>query len=452
MIVDPLTGLPVVENVKVFGRGGGVSGGGGGSWGSISGDLPDQTDLQDALDLKADTTTVTAAHLKDEKVSNNLTEPLFSGSGTATDYNSFFGTSFANTAAIGVNVRYFILRDNSGVYQRYGIWWDPNRAIPAFQWNTEYIILFNRVNTGLSAGVGAPWGTPTTFPTFTGIQSFIQASATSRHALNSSATITSLPTAVNLLSDITSNFYFALAPPGATVWCAELGKQIFHKGFNQWVDANGLAPVAYDSTSGSAMVTTKATQTLEAKTLTSPKISSGTVPATATSTGTAGQVQWDDDYIYVATATNSWKRAPLNDFSSDNLPVMARIFSPIKPSAQSGGFGHTFAGSIEFYNTGTYAIGDYAEFLVPLAAGNYDFDISYATFSSAGIIKLTVDGVDIGATIDAYSATTVRYLQTTRSSVAVAGGLTPIRIEVTGKNASSGNYRYIIQSILANKV
>lgn len=137
---------------------------------------------------------------------------------------------------------------------------------------------------------------------------------------------------------------------------------------------------------------------------------------------------------------------------SDNLPVMARIFTPIKPSAQSGGFGYTFAGSIEFYNAGTYAIGDYAEFLVPLAAGNYDFNISYATFSSAGIIKLTVDGVDIGATIDAYSATTVRYLQTTRSSVAVAGGLTPIRIEVTGKNASSGNYRYIIQSILANKV
>ncbi len=132
--------------------------------------------------------------------------------------------------------------------------------------------------------------------------------------------------------------------------------------------------------------------------------------------------------------------------------VMARIFSPIKPSAQSGGFGYTFAGSIEFYNAGTYAIGDYAEFLVPLAAGNYNFDISYATFSSAGIIKLTVDGVDIGATIDAYSATTVRYLQTTRSSVAVAGGLTPIRIEVTGKNASSSNYRYIIQSILANKV
>ena len=137
---------------------------------------------------------------------------------------------------------------------------------------------------------------------------------------------------------------------------------------------------------------------------------------------------------------------------SDNLPVMARIFTPIKPSAQSGGFGYTFAGNIEFYNAGTYAIGDYAEFLVPLAAGNYNFDISYATFSSGGIIKLTVDGVDIGATIDAYSATTVRYLQTTRSSVAVAGGLTPIRIEVTGKNASSGNYRYIIQSILANKV
>jgi hypothetical protein len=32
------------------------------------------------------------------------------------------------------------------------------------------------------------------------------------------------------------------------------------------------------------------------------------VPANATSAGTAGQVAYDTDYIYICTATNTWKR------------------------------------------------------------------------------------------------------------------------------------------------
>lgn len=34
-------------------------------------------------------------------------------------------------------------------------------------------------------------------------------------------------------------------------------------------------------------------------------------PATSSSTGTAGTVTWDSDHLYVCTATNTWKRAPL---------------------------------------------------------------------------------------------------------------------------------------------
>jgi hypothetical protein len=34
-------------------------------------------------------------------------------------------------------------------------------------------------------------------------------------------------------------------------------------------------------------------------------------PATATSTGTAGQITYDTNFIYVCTATNTWKRAAL---------------------------------------------------------------------------------------------------------------------------------------------
>jgi hypothetical protein len=31
-------------------------------------------------------------------------------------------------------------------------------------------------------------------------------------------------------------------------------------------------------------------------------------------TGTAGQISWDADYIYVCVATNTWKRATLNSY------------------------------------------------------------------------------------------------------------------------------------------
>ena len=41
------------------------------------------------------------------------------------------------------------------------------------------------------------------------------------------------------------------------------------------------------------------------------KISSG-APASATSTGTAGEIKWDSNYIYVCVATNTWKRVAIS--------------------------------------------------------------------------------------------------------------------------------------------
>jgi hypothetical protein len=39
-----------------------------------------------------------------------------------------------------------------------------------------------------------------------------------------------------------------------------------------------------------------------------------TTPASSSATGTAGQIEWDADFIYVCTATNTWKRASLSSF------------------------------------------------------------------------------------------------------------------------------------------
>jgi|13_taG_2_1085334.scaffolds.fasta_scaffold06596_8 hypothetical protein len=34
-------------------------------------------------------------------------------------------------------------------------------------------------------------------------------------------------------------------------------------------------------------------------------------PASASATGTAGTISWDADYIYICTATNTWKRVAI---------------------------------------------------------------------------------------------------------------------------------------------
>jgi hypothetical protein len=58
------------------------------------------------------------------------------------------------------------------------------------------------------------------------------------------------------------------------------------------------------------VVTTTGSQTLTNKSLTAPTLSTAT-PASATATGTTGTIVWDADYIYICTATNTWKRAAI---------------------------------------------------------------------------------------------------------------------------------------------
>jgi len=59
---------------------------------------------------------------------------------------------------------------------------------------------------------------------------------------------------------------------------------------------------------GVIVPTVSSVSTLTGKTLTSPKITSGNAPANASSTGVAGQIEWDASFIYICTATNTWKR------------------------------------------------------------------------------------------------------------------------------------------------
>jgi hypothetical protein len=41
------------------------------------------------------------------------------------------------------------------------------------------------------------------------------------------------------------------------------------------------------------------------------RVSTAKTPASATATGTTGEICWDASYIYVCTATNTWKRSAI---------------------------------------------------------------------------------------------------------------------------------------------
>lgn len=42
------------------------------------------------------------------------------------------------------------------------------------------------------------------------------------------------------------------------------------------------------------------------------RVRTAKTPASASDTGTQGQIAWDADYIYVCTATDTWKRAAIS--------------------------------------------------------------------------------------------------------------------------------------------
>jgi len=68
------------------------------------------------------------------------------------------------------------------------------------------------------------------------------------------------------------------------------------------LDASGRLLVGATSDSGGALLQVNGDRI---------RIATAKTPASATATGTTGEVCWDADYVYVCTATNTWKRAAI---------------------------------------------------------------------------------------------------------------------------------------------
>jgi uncharacterized repeat protein (TIGR03806 family) len=87
------------------------------------------------------------------------------------------------------------------------------------------------------------------------------------------------------------------------------------------------------------------------------------------------------------------------------------------------------------------ATAQWIEFTLPgVPAGSYDVKLAYKKNNNRAIVKLTVDGVQVGATLDQF-ASSGGYLTTTFGAVTFnTTGDHKIRLTTTGKNASSGGF------------
>jgi hypothetical protein len=83
----------------------------------------------------------------------------------------------------------------------------------------------------------------------------------------------------------------------------------------------------------------------------------------------------------------------------------------------------------------------YVEFNLPLAAGTWDMEVTYAVSTDAGVMTFTLDGTAIGAPIDAYATAVGLDRQATFSSITVpTSGIYKLRVRTATKNADSLGY------------
>jgi hypothetical protein len=95
---------------------------------------------------------------------------------------------------------------------------------------------------------------------------------------------------------------------------AGYGFQIAQSGGNQYLGPT-TGQALFITTGGTTRLTLNGDGSAITATSGTPLVANhrltGTAPATASDTGTAGDVRYDASYVYICTATNTWKRAAI---------------------------------------------------------------------------------------------------------------------------------------------
>lgn len=127
-------------------------------------------------------------------------------------------------------------------------------------------------------------------------------------------------------------------------------------------------------------------------------------------------------------------------------------FIPIKPHSIGQGTWAIYADTNQNLNhklqNSSFTNADNCTFKIYLAAGTYKVQILTATHPNYGILQLLLDNVGITSN-DLYSAGLVNNVICETASVSVASsGLKDLKINVNGKNVSSGSYYVVVSTII----
>jgi endo-1,4-beta-D-glucanase Y len=152
--------------------------------------------------------------------------------------------------------------------------------------------------------------------------------------------------------------------------------------------------------------------------------------STVTLTGTSGSLTHSAPVSLSVTTAISFLK-----FEAESLAVTTNgaVMAATQIDANAS------AGAWSLFNGNS--TGDWVQFTVPnVPAGTYSLRIDFKKNNNRGIIQVSVDGVNLGSTIDQYASPSV-YTSSAPGNVtfATAGNHT-IRLTVTGKNASSSSF------------
>ncbi len=173
-----------------------------------------------------------------------------------------------------------------------------------------------------------------------------------------------------------------------------------------------------------------------------PSETAGTVyssPVNITSTKTLKAIAYQsgstDSSVTSATYTITIAPPPTVNFEAESLTYTASgaTASVQTDTNSSGGKWIELAGN---------STGDNISFAIPsVVAGTYQVKMEWKGNTSRGILQLSVDGKNVGGTLDQYS-TAQSYPTTTFGTVTFASaGTHTIKLTVTGKNSSSSAYQ-----------
>jgi hypothetical protein len=159
----------------------------------------------------------------------------------------------------------------------------------------------------------------------------------------------------------------------------------------------------------------------------------GLYRGTSTSSG-FGSADYVEHSNVTAGVASGGTPPPTVTFEAESMSATTSGTPTITTQSDSSASG----GVVAFVNA--TASGQWAQFTTPsIVAGTYQVKFAYKHNTARGQHTVTIDGTQVGGTVDEYSSTS-GYTTVTLGNVTLAAGTHAIRLTITGKNGSSSAY------------